>query len=59
MRKFRILLALLCLFGVLAVNAQKRVITGKVTAAEDNSALPGVTVLVKGTTIGTVTDVKG
>lgn len=59
MRKFTILLALLCLFGVLAVNAQKRVITGKVTAAEDNSALPGVTVLVKGTTIGTVTDVKG
>lgn len=34
-------------------------ITGKVTAAEDGSALPGVNVLIKGTTLGTVTDVNG
>ena len=39
--------------------AQERTITGKVTAAEDGSALPGVNVLLKGTTTGTVTDISG
>ncbi|MDF9799392.1 TonB-linked SusC/RagA family outer membrane protein [Catalinimonas alkaloidigena] len=34
-------------------------ISGKVTAISDNSALPGVNVLVKGTNNGTVTDVEG
>ncbi len=34
-------------------------ITGKVTSSEDNESLPGVNVLVKGTTQGTVTDVNG
>lgn len=38
----------------------KRVtITGRVTSEEDNEGLPGVTVLIKGTTQGTVTDVDG
>jgi TonB-linked SusC/RagA family outer membrane protein len=34
-------------------------VTGKVTSAEDGSALPGVNVVVKGTTSGTVTDAQG
>lgn len=34
-------------------------ISGKVTDMSDNSPLPGVNVLVKGTTIGTITDVDG
>lgn len=34
-------------------------IQGKVTSAEDGSPLPGVNVVIKGTTIGTVTDVAG
>lgn len=34
-------------------------IKGKVTSAEDGSPLPGVNVVIKGTTIGTVTDVTG
>lgn len=34
-------------------------IQGKVTSAEDGSPLPGVNVVIKGTTIGTVTDVTG
>lgn len=52
---------LLCFsFGfVLSSFAQDRVVTGKVTAAEDGTPLPGVNVLVKGTTNGTVTDVDG
>ena len=46
---------------VLALSgvAQDRVVSGKVTAVEDGSALPGVNVLVKGTTNGAVTDVDG
>src|SRR6187549_1729725 len=40
-------------------QAQQRTITGKVTSPEDGSALPGVNVLVKGTTNGTVTDSGG
>lgn len=38
---------------------QTRTIKGKVTSAEDNQSLPGVNVLVVGTTRGTVTDVEG
>ena len=38
--------------------AQKE-ISGKVTSKEDGSALPGVTVAVKGTTNGTITDLQG
>jgi TonB-linked SusC/RagA family outer membrane protein len=41
------------------VFAQSRSITGKVTDADDGSSLPGVSVVVKGTSIGTVTDVDG
>jgi TonB-linked SusC/RagA family outer membrane protein len=39
--------------------AQDRVISGKVSSTEDGSALPGVNVVVKGTTTGTVTDSEG
>ena len=40
------------------MQAEKKV-TGHVTSADDKSGLPGVNVLVKGTLIGTVTDVNG
>lgn len=44
-------------------NAQKSIlektITGQVTDLSTNETLPGVNVLVKGTTIGTVTDIEG
>lgn len=39
--------------------AQSRVITGTVTSTEDGMGVPGATVLVKGTTIGTATDIDG
>ncbi|MBN8577045.1 MAG: TonB-dependent receptor [Cytophagales bacterium] len=39
--------------------AQERRVTGKVTSSDDNAPLPGVNVLVKGTTEGTITDVNG
>ena len=42
-----------------ALYAQDRTVSGKITSAEDGSALPGVTVVVKGTTTGTITDTDG
>ncbi|MCE2733684.1 MAG: SusC/RagA family TonB-linked outer membrane protein [Flammeovirgaceae bacterium] len=52
---------LMALAVLLAFNswAQERTVTGRVTSAEDGSALPGVNVVLKGTTTGTVTDVEG
>jgi len=40
-------------------SAQQRVITGTVISEEDGLGLPGATVLVKGTTVGTTTDLDG
>jgi len=50
--------AIFCFFA-LPVMAQNKVITGKVTDARDGSTIPGVSVVVKGTTIGTNTDING
>jgi len=56
----KILLLGLTLFLVNAMAfAQGRVITGTVTSTEDGLGVPGATVLVKGTTIGTATDIDG
>jgi len=57
MKKF--LLVFFSLVIVSATMAQDRVISGKVTSAEDGSSLPGVNVVLKGTTSGTVTDTDG
>ena len=43
----------------LAFAQQTRTVTGKVTLAEDGSAAVGAGVVVKGTTIGVMTDVNG
>lgn len=58
MRKLTTLLVLL-LFAGLQVAFTQRTITGRVTKAPDNTPLGGVTVLVKGTTIGVFTDADG
>ncbi len=42
-----------------AVFAQTRQITGTVTSSDNGAALPGVSIRVKGTAIGAVTDVNG
>lgn len=59
MKKFLLFLALMLFLGVQVTNAQKRAISGKVTSGEDGLGIPGVTVVVKGTTIGTTTDIEG
>jgi TonB-linked SusC/RagA family outer membrane protein len=46
------------IFGTLSSFAQQTV-TGKVTAADDGSGIPGVNILEKGTSNGTVTDADG
>lgn len=56
----KILLMNVMLLMLIAVAwAQDRVVSGKVTSAEDGVALPGVSVVVKGTTIGGITDAEG
>jgi TonB-linked SusC/RagA family outer membrane protein len=54
-----ILVFLFTIFICLGAFAQNRQITGKVTSSDDGSSLPGVSIKVKGTTAGTVTDVDG
>jgi len=57
MKKF----LLLCFSFVFVLTswAQERVVSGKVIAEEDGSTIPGVNVVLKGTTNGTVTDIDG
>ncbi len=50
---------LLCLSLFATVFAQSREVSGVVISGEDNLPLPGVSILIKGTTSGTVTDVDG
>jgi TonB-linked SusC/RagA family outer membrane protein len=57
MRKLSFLLVMLLLTAA-QVLAQ-RTITGKVTSADDGGGIPGVTVLVKGTSNGVLTDLDG
>lgn len=57
---------MLCVMNVYAAPAsvtnlihQGIPVSGKVTSSEDQTGIPGVNVLIKGTTLGTVTDVNG
>ncbi len=58
MLRFFSVLALMLGFSI-TLAAQDRTVTGRVTSAEDGSAIPGVNVLVKGTTTGTTTGSDG
>lgn len=59
MKKIALFLSILFFMGTMVVNAQTKVITGKVTSADDNQPIPGVSVAVKGTTLGTITNIDG
>lgn len=59
MKKVLFLLSLLFLFGSMALHAQTKQVSGTVISAEDNQPIPGVSVFVKGTTVGTITDIDG
>jgi len=49
----------LLVFGTMISFAQDRTVTGKVTSADDGTGIPGVNILEKGTTNGTVSDSDG
>ncbi|MEZ4825441.1 MAG: SusC/RagA family TonB-linked outer membrane protein [Bacteroidia bacterium] len=57
--KLRMFIFIMSFFLMLQVQAQDRLVSGKVTAAEDGTALSGATVLLKGTTVGAFTDDQG
>jgi len=59
MKKIAFLLSVMFFMGSMLINAQTRSISGLVTSAEDNQPIPGVSVSVKGTTVGAVTDING
>ncbi|MBB6609970.1 SusC/RagA family TonB-linked outer membrane protein [Pontibacter sp. Tf4] len=59
MKKLLLLSFLLVSVLVQQAMAQSRAVSGKVTDAATNQPLPGVSVLVKGTTVGTATGVDG
>jgi TonB-linked SusC/RagA family outer membrane protein len=58
MKKIFLIVLALCM-GATSLLAQTKRITGKVTSAEDGAPIPGVTVSVKETTTGTVTNIDG
>jgi TonB-linked SusC/RagA family outer membrane protein len=59
MKKLTMLLAFIAIVGVYLTSAQTVQISGTVTSSEDGQPLPGASVQVKGTTVGTTTDFQG
>ena len=58
--KRKLMLLLTCLFiGIGLVTAQTQKVTGVVISEEDGQPVIGASVLVKGTQIGTVTNIDG
>ena len=58
MKRLTFLLSLLVLSSI-TLLAQVREISGRVTDADNGEPLPGVAVLIKGTTVGTITNIDG
>jgi TonB-linked SusC/RagA family outer membrane protein len=59
MKKIALMLLSMALIGVFTVEAQVRRISGTVISADDRNAIPGASVVVKGTTLGTITNMDG
>lgn len=53
------LLNALAIMLLASITALGQTVTGRVTSTQDNTPLPGVSVLIKGTTNGTTTDANG
>jgi len=53
------ILGVILICSAQSLSAQDRTITGNVTSQEDGGPLPGVNVIIKGSTTGTVTDIEG
>ena len=65
MKQVKRLLTWMLLLGAIALHAspsdvsQKKVVTGTVTEKGSGDRLIGVSILLKGTSVGTITDVNG
>ena len=58
--KRKVVMFLTCLFiGIGLASAQNRTVRGNVTGAEDGLPVVGASIIIDGTTIGTVTDLDG
>ena len=58
MKKLLFISLVLCI-AVFTASAQTKQITGKVTSKDDGAPIPGVSVVVSGTSTGTITDTDG
>jgi TonB-linked SusC/RagA family outer membrane protein len=59
MKKVLLALSFLMVFGLGSILAQAQTISGTVTGSDDGMPIPGASVFVKGTTVGTVTQPDG
>ena len=59
MKKIMLLCMIVLFMGTQLLHAQTREITGTVTSSEDGTSIPGVSVVVAGSTIGTTTNIDG
>lgn len=59
MKKVLLVLSFVMAFGLHSLLAQTSTITGTVTGSEDGLPIPGASVFVKGTTVGTITQGNG
>jgi TonB-linked SusC/RagA family outer membrane protein len=59
MKKIMLLIAVVCFISGQLLYAQTKEISGVVTSSEDGSTVPGASIMVKGTTMGTITDIDG
>lgn len=59
MKRLLLLSSIVLIFAASEAWAQERTVSGRVTSTEDGSPLPGVNIVLKGTTIGTATDADG
>ena len=59
MKRFYAFITLILFACFQWINAQGFVVTGKVTSSEDGLPVPGVAIVVKGTTLGYITDLNG
>lgn len=55
----KLLIMLVAVFSFTCLQAQEGVVTGSVIDANDGMGIPGASIVVKGTTIGTTTDING
>ena len=59
MKKIALFFSILLFMGVMVSTAQTKQLTGTVVSAGDGTPIPGVSVAVKGTTLGTITSMDG